>query len=95
MTKPRKRIIDGSPVDELLGELEEPKKPKAKPQKTAGGVPEGYRLDPRYIEKKTARLQLVLKPSVSEKLKAYCKAKGISINDFIGTMIEERLNNGD
>lgn len=92
----RKRIItEDAPVNELLGKLEAPeekKTPKAKKEPTKPSeIPEGYKLDPRFIEKKTARLQLVLKPSVSDKLKAYCKAHHVSVNDFVGAMIEERL----
>jgi hypothetical protein len=101
VTKPRKRIIGGSPVAELLGELDAPEEPKKKSPKvktatptTAKEIPEGYKLDPRYVEKKTARLQLVLKPSVADKLRKYCKAHDTSVNDFVGAMIEERLNDG-
>ena len=100
MTKQRKRILqEGSPVNELLGKLsnpateETPEQPR--PPKIEAKAPKGYKLDPHYIEKKTARLQLVLRPSVAEELKKYCKARKISINDFVGTMIEERLHNGN
>lgn len=93
----RKRILnEDTPVNELLGKLEAPEKAPKKPAvKIEDKAPKGYKLDPRYVETKTARLQLVLKPSVAGKLKAYCKAHKISVNDFVGNMIEERLTNGD
>ena len=97
MTKPRKRIIEGSPVAELLGELDAPKQQKeerTKAEGTPSKAPTGYKLDPRYVETKTARLQLVLKPSVADKLRKYCKAHKVSVNDFVGSMIEERLDDG-
>ena len=88
-------ITKDAPVNELLGKLEAPEKePKKKPTKIEDKAPKGYKLDPRYVETKTARLQLVLKPSVAKGLKAYCKAHKVSVNDFVGGLIEERLNKG-
>ena len=95
MTKPRKRIIEGSPVAELLNEFEPVEEILKKRPQTEPKPPKGYKLDPRYVEKKTARLQLVLKPSVADKLKKHCKKYRVSVNDFVGAMIEERLNDGD
>lgn len=98
MTK--KRIIaEDAPVNELLGKLKpapEQAKQAAKQttKKTSSPaaarlvVPEGYRLNPEYIEKKTVRVQIVLKPSVAEKLKAHCKKNKLSVNEYIGNLIE-------
>lgn len=98
-----RRVIDiDAPVNELLGKLE----PKTELEQTTAGfvmkkteqnveahtpAPKGYKLDPKYIETKTARLQLVLKPSVLASLKKYCKANKVSVNDYVGTLLEERL----
>ena len=43
--------------------------------------PEGYRVNPLYIEKKTRRVNLILQPSVADGLKEVAKAKGISANE--------------
>lgn len=95
MTK--KRIIaEDAPVNELLGKmtpapehtLEATEGPGA-PQRLT--IPEGYKLDPRFIETKTKRLQLVLKPSVADKLKKYCKKNKVSVNEYVGNLLEETL----
>lgn len=43
--------------------------------------PEGYKVNPLYIEKKTRRVNLILQPSVADGLKEVAKAKGISANE--------------
>ena len=97
MTKQRKRILqEGSPVNELLGKLsnpateETPEQPR--PPKIEAKAPKGYKLDPHYIEKKTARLQLVLKPTTANELKRFCKGQGVSVNDYVGGLIERALD---
>lgn len=97
MTK--KRILDeNAPVNELLGKLEAPEKPKRKTPKAKteptkpSGIPEGYKLDPRYVEKKTDRLQLVLRHSTANELKHFCKEAGLSVNDYVGGLIERALD---
>jgi hypothetical protein len=88
-----KRVIaSDAPINELLGKLkpaekEEPKLEARIVERVE--IPDGYKLDPRFIEKKSTRLQLVLKPSVAEKLKKCCKKKKISINEFVGQLIED------
>lgn len=91
----KRGIIEGSPVEELLGSFKHPE-PKATSkskavEKRPSKAPEGYRLDPRYIEKKAARLQLVLEPSVFKKLKAVCEKEGVSVNSYVGSLIKESL----
>lgn len=63
-------------------------------QDTIPTPPEGYRLDPRFIEKKTRRLQLLLRPSIYEKLKARADAEGQSVNEFIDHLLEATLKEG-
>ena len=58
----------------------------------AGGTretPEGYRVNPLFIEKKSRRLQLLLRPSVYEAVRARAVAEGVSVNDLINTLLEE------
>lgn len=50
--------------------------------------PEGYRMNPMYIEKKTRRLQLLLKPTVYDAIKARADAEGVSVNEMIGSILE-------
>lgn len=61
-----------------------------KPEEIAP-APEGYKISPLYVEKKTKRLQLLLKPSVFDKLKAKALKEDRSVNDIINTYLEEIL----
>lgn len=53
------------------------------------GVPEGYRINPRYIEKKSRRLQLVFQPSLYERVKAAADAAGLSVNEYIHEVLDK------
>lgn len=52
-------------------------------------APAGYKINPLYIEKRTQRLQLVLQPSLYERVKNTAQAQGISINEFIHQLLDE------
>lgn len=54
-------------------------------------APEGYKLNPLYIETKSKRLQLLIQPSLHEKLKARAKAEGTSVNDIVNTILLDAL----
>lgn len=54
-------------------------------------APEGYRVNPLYIETKSKRLQLLVQPSLLEKLKGKAKAEGRSVNDLVHSILEEAL----
>lgn len=87
----RKTFIADNPALQFIssaGEQEEPEIIETPERKTA---PDGYKLNPLYIEKKTARIQLVLQPSLAEKLKAYCKSSGTSVNDFVSNIIQNAI----
>ena len=51
-------------------------------------APEGYNPTPLYIEKRSKRLQLLLQPSLYEKVKARADKQGCSVNDLIHTILE-------
>ena len=46
-------------------------------------APEGYKLNPEFIELKSRRVQILIQPSVHEAIKAKAKAEGISTNEAI------------
>lgn len=54
-------------------------------------APAGYKADPRYIETKSKRLQLLIQPSLLESLKKTAKAEGRSVNDLVHTILVEAL----
>ena len=55
---------------------------------TQGATPEGYKVNPLYIETKTRRAQLLLQPSIYEKAIASAKEEGKSFNEYIHALIE-------
>lgn len=56
-------------------------------------APEGYKLNPEYIETKSKRVQLLLQPSTVEAIKSLAKKKGLSMNEAINEAIHEYLHN--
>lgn len=69
---------------------QEAPEPKAEPPKrTVADAPAGYKLNPEYIEKKTRRLQLVLQPSLYERVKANAEKSGTSVNEYIHSILED------
>ena len=54
-------------------------------------APKGYKQNPIYIEKKTRRLQLLMQPSLYNKLKARAQNNGCSVNDTLHVILAEAL----
>ena len=54
-------------------------------------APEGYKLSPRHGETRSKRLQLLIAPSLHEKLKERAAADGCSVNDFINRALTEAV----
>lgn len=54
-------------------------------------APEGYKLNPLYVETKSRRLQLLIQPSLHEKLKKRAEREHTSVNDLIHTILQEEL----
>ena len=52
-------------------------------------APEGYKLNPMYIETKSKRVQLVLQPSLYARVKAAADAAGISFNEYCHRLLDE------
>ena len=51
-------------------------------------IPAGYRLAP---ELKTERIQLLVKPSTKEVIKAKADAEGISLNECVNQILEAQI----
>lgn len=56
---------------------------------TAAKAPEGYKLNPLYVETKTRRLQLVLQPSLFDRVKKEAKKSGLSVNEYVHRILDE------
>ena len=54
-------------------------------------VPAGYKLNPQYIEKKDRRVQLLMQPSLYDKIKQQAQSEGRSVNDLIHSILEDAM----
>ena len=62
--------------------------PAHKERVGADQVPDGFKADPRYIEKKTKRVQLILRPSLYVKVKEAADREGLSLNEYVHQVLE-------
>lgn len=69
----------------------QPEEQGAPQQSKASAAPEGYKLNPLYVETKSRRLQLLVQPSLHEKIKARASASGRSVNEYIHSLLEEAM----
>ena len=49
-------------------------------------APEGFKVNPLYIEKRSKRIQVLLQPSIYEKIKNKATAEGVSVNEIINNI---------
>lgn len=54
-------------------------------------TPEGYKVNPAYIEKKSRRLQLLMQPSLYNLLKTRAVEEGTSVNNLIHELLEKAV----
>lgn len=54
-------------------------------------APEGYKMNPAYIEKKSRRLQLLMQPSLYNLLKSRAEEEGNSVNNLIHELLEKAV----
>jgi len=53
--------------------------------------PKGFKPNRLYIETKSKRLQLLVQPSLHEKLKSCAVADGKSVNELVHSILEEAV----
>lgn len=58
-------------------------------QPTQAKPPEGYKVNPLYLETKSRRLQLLIQPSLYNKIKARADREGKSINELVHSILED------
>lgn len=56
---------------------------------TPAKAPEGYKVNPMYVETKSRRLQLVLQPSLFERVKKRATQSGLSVNEYVHQILDE------
>lgn len=64
-------------------------KSKQEPIAKPGKVPEGYKMNPMYVEIKSKRVQLVFQPSIYKRAKAAADKAGLSLNEYLHRLIDE------
>lgn len=88
-----------TPAEEVEGvaSKSETEKPQGDGKLTIRSVqkhtaPEGYKLNPEYIETKSKRVQLLLQPSTVKAIKSLSSKRGLSMNEAINEAIQEYLH---
>lgn len=59
---------------------------------TIGKPPAGYKINPLYIETKTKRVNLVLQPSLAERMKRSAQKQGVSVNEMVSEVMRNYLD---
>ena len=62
--------------------------PKKVKQETDRKPPKGYKLNPLYVEVKSKRVQLVLQPSLFDRVKERAKEQGLSVNEYVHRILD-------
>ena len=95
----KKSFTDNNPALAFLNQEPPQKAQKAQKQQagsTAAGhieaPPEGYKINPLYIETKSKRVNLLIQPSLYERVKEHSKKTGISANETIIEAVRQYLD---
>ena len=51
-------------------------------------IPEGFKIDYRYTEKKTRRVQLLMQPALYNAIASKAKKNGLSFNAYVNNVLE-------
>lgn len=57
-------------------------------------APEGFKVNPLFVETKSRRLQLLLQPSLYDRIKAKATEQGLSVNELAHTILETGTREG-
>ena len=68
---------------------EAPNKPTLKIKTT--GAQEGFKANPLYVETKSRRMQLLVRPSLYEAIKARATTEGTSVNELVHSILEAAI----
>ena len=89
----KKSFIGENPALQFISTAEtetqpEEREPMPAQPKPSQKPPKGYKLNPLYVETKSRRFQLVLQPSLYDKVKAGAAAAGLSVNEYVHQILE-------
>ncbi len=84
-----KKTFKDNPALQFISTAEETEEREKTAETVPAKAPEGYKLNPLYVETKSRRLQLVLQPSLYDRVKARAKASGLSVNEYCHQILDE------
>lgn len=79
----------GNPAELFISAAQQDTQPEITAEPEISKAPEGYKINPLYIETKSKRINLLLQPSLHDKLKRKAKREHTSVNDLIHTILQE------
>lgn len=82
-----KKSFKDNPAFQFISAMED--KQETLPVRKTTKAPHGYKLNPLYIETKTRRLQLVLQPSLFERVKKMAYKNGLSVNEYVHRVLDQ------
>ena len=104
MAKSKKSFVEGNPALQFITEQTQPVEieiPELDPVEDniprldiqPEAIPDGYKVNPIYIEKKTRRFQMLMQPSLYEAIKEVADNSNpkTSVNDLIHKILEEKF----
>lgn len=82
-----------NPALAFISSQSAPAQAESKEEKTeaTAKAPEGYKVNPLYVETKSKRVNLLMQPSTVERMKKTATAKGLSLNEAINEAVREYL----
>ena len=85
-----KKTFKDNPALQFISAEESTAEQAAAPLRTQQPL-EGYKLNPLYLETKSRRVQLILQPSLHEKVKQAAQTAGISFNEYVHRVLEQAV----
>ena len=76
------------PINPALQFISAPAEPEERPDKP----PRGFRVNPLYVETKSRRLQLLMQPSLYDKVKRRAAGEGVSVNELVHALLDRALS---
>lgn len=83
-----KKSFKDNPALQFISTAEEEEK-YIVPEQETGKAPGGYKINPLYVETKSRRLQLVMQPSLFDRVKRRAKQSGLSVNEYVHRILDE------
>ena len=75
-------------ISPALQFISRPEEEVAPPAERPEAPPEGYKVNPLYIETRSKRLQLLIQPSLYARVKARAEQEGLSVNELIHSILD-------